>query len=154
MVRSLADRGKTILPQQGFKDLHVQEKKTDLPEAQQGQTSHPPNPGAPRRAVPQARPQVSRNRRRYRPHFVGPFARIWILANGKTPPALPPSENLNRYVEDFDEPRTKQADLFSIRDKGSYLSGRVKRKTAPSCRRRSSHNISSTRTGYLRTQFG
>jgi hypothetical protein len=30
----------------------------------------------------------------------------WILANGKTPPAPPPSENLNRYVEDFDEPRT------------------------------------------------
>jgi hypothetical protein len=31
---------------------------------------------------------------------------LWILANGKNPPALPPSENLNRYVEDFDEPRT------------------------------------------------
>ena len=30
----------------------------------------------------------------------------WILANGKTPPALPTSENLIRYVEDFDEPRT------------------------------------------------
>ena len=30
----------------------------------------------------------------------------WILANGKTPPALPTSENLNQYVEDFDEPRT------------------------------------------------
>jgi hypothetical protein len=26
--------------------------------AQKGQTSHPPNPGAPRRAVPQARPQL------------------------------------------------------------------------------------------------
>jgi len=38
----------------------------------------------------------------------------WILANGKTPPALPPSENLNRYVEDLDEPRTKLADFFSI----------------------------------------
>ena len=31
----------------------------------------------------------------------------WILANGKTPPALSPSENVNRYVEDFDELRTK-----------------------------------------------
>jgi len=30
----------------------------------------------------------------------------WILANGKTPPACPSSENLNRYVEGFDEPRT------------------------------------------------
>ena len=38
----------------------------------------------------------------------------WILANGKTPPALPPSENLNRYVEDFDEPRTTLAGFFSI----------------------------------------
>jgi hypothetical protein len=37
----------------------------------------------------------------------------WIFANGKTPPVLPPSENLNRYVEDFDEPRTKLADFFS-----------------------------------------
>jgi hypothetical protein len=39
----------------------------------------------------------------------------WILANGKTPPAIPPSENLNRYVEDFDEPRTMLAVFFSIR---------------------------------------
>jgi hypothetical protein len=38
----------------------------------------------------------------------------WILANGKTPPALPASENLNRYVEDFDEPRTPLAAFFSI----------------------------------------
>ena len=38
----------------------------------------------------------------------------WILANGKTPPAFLASENLNRYVEDFDEPRTKLADFFSI----------------------------------------
>ena len=39
---------------------------------------------------------------------------IWILANGKTPPALPISENLNRYVEDFDEPRTTLAACFNI----------------------------------------
>jgi hypothetical protein len=36
------------------------------------------------------------------------------LANGKTPPALSLSENLNRYVEDFDESRTKLAGFFSI----------------------------------------
>jgi hypothetical protein len=30
--------------QHGFKDLHVQEKKNTLPDAQKGQTSHPPNP--------------------------------------------------------------------------------------------------------------
>ena len=38
----------------------------------------------------------------------------WILTNGKPPLARPISENLNRYVEDFDEPRTKLADVFSI----------------------------------------
>jgi hypothetical protein len=62
-----------------------------------------------------ARPQANRNRRRYRPHFVGPFALQWSLANGKPPPALPTSENLNRYVEDFEEQRTTLADFFSIR---------------------------------------
>jgi hypothetical protein len=31
----------------------------------------------------------------------------WILANGKTPPALPPFEKLYRHVEDIDEPRTQ-----------------------------------------------
>ena len=38
----------------------------------------------------------------------------WILANGKTPPVFLASENLNRYVEDFDEPRTKLAAILSI----------------------------------------
>ena len=38
----------------------------------------------------------------------------WILANGKTPPVIPPSENLNRHASDFDEPRTMLADFFSI----------------------------------------
>ena len=32
---------------------------------------------------------------------------LWTLANGKRPPTFLPSENLNRYVEDFDEPRTQ-----------------------------------------------
>ena len=60
----------------------------------------------------------------------------WILADGKTPPALPISENLNRYVEDFDEPRTthgerrvsarrgragEKGDFFSILDRGATL---------------------------------
>ncbi len=38
----------------------------------------------------------------------------WILANGKTHPVLPTSENLNRYVESLSEARTKLADFFSI----------------------------------------
>ncbi len=46
------------------------------------------------------------------------------------------------------------ADFFSILLEGLYSSGRVERKMAPSCRRRSSQNMSSTRTAYLRVQFG
>ena len=38
----------------------------------------------------------------------------WILANGKTPPALPTFENLIRYVEPLSEARTMLADFFSI----------------------------------------
>ncbi len=38
----------------------------------------------------------------------------WILATGTTPPVLQSSVNLNRYVEDFDEPRTLLVDFFSI----------------------------------------
>ena len=76
--------------------------------------SHPPNPGAPRRALSQARPQASRNRRRYRPRSVGPFTRTMDLGERKTPLAFSTSENLNRYVEDFDESRTKLAACFNI----------------------------------------
>ncbi len=35
-----------------------------MQDAQKGQTFHPPNPGAPRRAIPQARPQRAKRRRR------------------------------------------------------------------------------------------
>ena len=42
-----------------------------------------------------------RTRRRYRPHFVGPFACIMNLANGKSPPAPPAYESFNWYVEEF-----------------------------------------------------
>ena len=53
-----------------------------------GQTSHPPNPGAPRRAVPRARPQANRNRRRYRPHFVEPFACTMDLGERENPSSM------------------------------------------------------------------
>ena len=33
----------------------------------------------------------------------------WTLANGKTPPVLPPSENLSRYVEGLNDARTMLA---------------------------------------------
>ena len=48
--------------------------------------SHPPNPGAPRRAAPQARPQAK-----------------------EAPEAYPLG-----YVEDASEPRTKLVDIFNI----------------------------------------
>jgi hypothetical protein len=40
------------------------------------------------------------------PHFVEPFARTMDLGERKNPSSMPISESLNRYVEDFDEPRT------------------------------------------------
>jgi len=36
------------------------------------------------------------------------------VANGKTPPVFPTSENLKRYVEDLNEVRTPPTDFFSI----------------------------------------
>ena len=49
---------KTISAQQNFENLHVRDKsRTPSKDAQKGQTFHPPNPGALRRALPQARPQ-------------------------------------------------------------------------------------------------
>ena len=56
-----------------------------MQDAQKGHGSHPPNPGAPRRAVPQARPQRAKRRRR-----------------------------TLRYVELLSEARTTLADFFSI----------------------------------------
>src|SRR4029077_18403685 len=83
-------------------------------DAQKGQISHPPNPGAPRRAFSQARPQASRTRRRYRPHFVGPFARTMDLGERKNPSSISDLRESQWYVEDFDESRTPLADFFSI----------------------------------------
>jgi len=52
----------------------------------------------------------------------------WILANGKTPPALLPSENLNRYVEGLNDARTTNgkrrvsARLGGVGEKGDFFS--------------------------------
>ena len=54
----IAGCGKTMLARENFDGEHVwHNRKTLLRDAQKGQTSHPPNPGAPRRAAPRARPQ-------------------------------------------------------------------------------------------------
>jgi hypothetical protein len=48
-----------MLAHQDFDGSHVWDKRKPLPQdAQKGQTSHPPNPGAPRRALSLARPQL------------------------------------------------------------------------------------------------
>jgi hypothetical protein len=52
---SLVGYGITILVHQNFERHN---RRTLLQGAQTGQTSHPPNPGAPRRALRQARPQL------------------------------------------------------------------------------------------------
>ena len=62
-----------------------------------------------------ARPQANRNRRRYQPHFVRPFAHSMNLGERKNPSSPSASENLIWYVEDFEEQRTTLADFFSIR---------------------------------------
>jgi len=61
-----------------------------------------------------ARPQANRNRRRYRPHFVGPFAHSMDLGERKNPSSTSLHRESHRYVEDFDELRTKLAGFFSI----------------------------------------
>jgi hypothetical protein len=38
----------------------------------------------------------------------------WTLANGKTPPVLPPSENLSRYVEGLNDARMQRAGFLSF----------------------------------------
>ncbi len=56
-----AGYGKTISAHQSFDGLHVWDKSRTLQQdAQKGQTSHPPNPGASRRAYSQARPQQAK----------------------------------------------------------------------------------------------
>ena len=82
--------------------------------AQKGQVSHPPNPASPRRAIPHARPRRVKTGGGTDRTSWGRSPVQGILANGKTPSVFPTSENLNRYVEDLNDARTKLADCFSI----------------------------------------
>jgi len=63
----------------------LEPRENPVQDAQKGHGSHPRSPGAPRRAVPQARPQRAKRRRR-----------------------------TLRYVEPLSEARTTLADFFSI----------------------------------------
>ena len=62
---------------------------------------HPPNPGAPRRALSQARPQTSHNRRRG-------------ILHPPTPELPRQLVSRVRYVEDSVEPRTTLEAIFTI----------------------------------------
>ena len=85
-----------------------------MQDAQKGQTSHPPIPGAPRRALPKQGRSERRGEEVQTALRVGRSPLQWILANGKAPPALPTTENLIRYVEPLSDARTMLAGFFSI----------------------------------------
>ena len=78
-------------------------------------SSHPPNPGAPRRAFPRARPQRARGRGVHTALRVNRSPIVWILANGETPSgvslfALDPLHHENTAMG----APTKLADFFNI----------------------------------------
>lgn len=50
---------------------------------------------------------ASEDRGKYRPHFVGPFAHSMDLGERKNPSSTSLHRESHRYVEDFDEPKTK-----------------------------------------------
>ena len=61
-------------------------------DAQKVQTSQPPNPGAPRRAVSQTRPQRVKARGGTNRTSCGPFALVMSLGERKSPSVIPTSE--------------------------------------------------------------
>jgi hypothetical protein len=80
---------KTISARQNFAGLHVRNtRRTSLQDAQKGQTSHPPNPGAPRRALSQARPQRVKGRGGTYRTSCGPFALTMGLGERKSPSSI------------------------------------------------------------------
>ena len=102
LPRLLAARQKAKLARGNFDGLHVWHNSRPLPQdAQKGQISHPPNPGAPRRALSQVRPQP---KNRPQAHPSSPLH-----------PELP-RQLVSRvgYVEDLLKARTKLEGFFSI----------------------------------------
>jgi hypothetical protein len=67
-----------------------------MQDAREGHDSHPPNPGAPRRALPQARPQRAKRRRR------------------TGDPLLLRNATGESYVEPLSDARTPLADFFRM----------------------------------------
>ena len=81
-------------------------------DAQKGRGSHPPNPGAPRRAVPQARPQRAKRRGGTYRTSCGPFAPRMDLGERISPSSA--SDLRKTLIEPLREARTKLANFFSI----------------------------------------
>ena len=87
-----------MLAHKNVGDPRLQHNRRAFPQdAQKGQTSHPPNPGAPRRAVPRARPQ--------RPTKDGPSK----LARLRCPLMARMSPPLRASNEGFLKPRVARA---------------------------------------------
>ena len=64
---------------------------------------------------------------------MGPSAHSMNLGERKNPSSTSASEILIRYVEDFDEPRTKLAEYFSILLEGPRLSVEETHRKASDC---------------------
>src|SRR5467141_1365064 len=83
-------------------------------DAQKGQTSHPPNPGAPRRALSQARPQRAKRRGGTNRTSCGPFAPRMDLGERISPSSTSDLRNALFSVEPLSAARTKLAGFSSI----------------------------------------
>ena len=70
--------------------------------------SHPPNPSAPRRAFPRARPQQARTRGGTNQASLEPLASIICERIGTLPPV-----NSDSYVESLSDARTPLADFIN-----------------------------------------
>ena len=78
--------GKTMPAYENFDGPYMWHNRRPLPQdGQEGQTSHPPNPGAPRRAIPRTKPlRVKAQGGTYRTSC-GPFAFAMGLGERKDP---------------------------------------------------------------------
>ena len=92
----------------------LRENPVSTQDAQKGQTSHPPNPGAPRRAFPQARPQRAKRRGGTYRTLCRPFARRMDLGERKIPSSASGLRKTFFNVEPLSDARTTLADFFSI----------------------------------------
>ncbi len=63
---------------------------------------------------PSSKAAASEDRRRYPPHFVGPFARTMDPGERINPSSTSASENLNRYVEGLNDAGTTLAASFNV----------------------------------------